>query len=156
MAENKPLFHIAPGQTSESASRPASAADASPDLSADISSSLREVVGSLPAEQKKGGTATAAQQKVVKTPQERKEELLARLPKDPAKAERFLRHDLEKNLEKTLGELEHQLHKNPSYFEMNTLLSRIREFREVLAQLAYYAFEQLKVLWLRFVHNLSI
>ncbi len=156
MAENKPLFSIAPHQSPQAESRPTASTDLSPDLNGDVTASLREVIGSLPAEQKAGASAAQAQQKVVKTPQERKEELLARLPKDPEKAERFLRHDIEKNLEKTLGELEHQLHSNPSFFEMNSLLSRIREFREVLAQLASYAFEQLKVLWLRFVHNLSI
>lgn len=155
MADNT-LFNIASNHSSESPSQQASAPSASPDLGVDVSSSLREVIGSLPAEQKKGSSGAATQAKPVKTPQERKEELLARLPKDPLKAERFLRHDIEKNLEKTLGELEHQLGKNPSFFEMNTLLARIREFRDILSQLASYALDQLKALWLRFVHNLSV
>lgn len=155
MADNT-LFNIASNHSPESSSRQASSVDASPDLGVDVSSSLREVIGSLPAEQKKGSVAGQTQAKSGKTPQERKEELLARLPKDPIKAERFLRHDIEKNLEKTLGELEHQLGKNPSFFEMNSLLARIREFRDILSQLAGYALDQLKALWLRFVHNLSV
>lgn len=157
MAENTTSSNAPTSSPNTAGSHPAESSNGA-NFGIDVSNqSLREVIGSLPAEQKKsGGAATGGQAKVVKTPQERKEDLLARLPKDPEKCERFLKNDIQKNLNDKLEELESGLHGAKSYYEMNNTLAKIREFRDILYDLASYALDQLKAVWLRFVHNLSI
>lgn len=156
MAENTTSSNAPTSSPNTAGARPAESSNA-PNFGIDVSNeSLREVIGSLPAEQKKTGAAATGQAKVVKTPQERKEDLLARLPKDPEKCERFLKNDIQRNLNDKLEELESGLHSAKSYYEMNNTLAKIREFRDILYDLASYALDQLKAVWLRFVHNLSI
>lgn len=121
-----------------------------------VASGVREVMSNVPAEQAKGTSGGARQPVVTKTPQERKAELLARLPKDQDRAERYMRRQVTVTLEKQLHELEGQLHHASNYHDMNAIMAKIRHFRDLLADLAHLAFEQLKSLWLQFVHNLSI
>lgn len=136
------------------ASEVSDAQDSNLDFS--VSSNVKEVMGSLPAEQAKGTAAGTRQQIVTKTPQERKEELLARLPKDPERAEKYMKRQVTLTLEKQLDELESKLHHTSSPYELNVLMAKIRRYRDILSDLIHVAFEQLKSLWLQFVHNLSI
>jgi|GEM_PF-3533264 hypothetical protein len=129
---------------------------AAPEFSISFSEDIRNVVGELPSEQKSGRGTGGQQQTQTKSPSERKEELLARLPKDQEKAERFMYRQVKQTLDHELDELEGKLGKHLSAFDLNNVVARIREFREILGQLAHMAFEQLKTLWLRFVHHLSV
>ena len=131
-------------------------ADKSADLGINVSQDVREVVGKLPHENKSSAAAQQQQKVATKSPQERKAELLARLPKDQQKAERFMRRQIEQSLENQLHALEKKLGDPDSYFDMNNIMAHIREFRDVLGQLVSMAYEQLKAVWLRFVHNLSV
>jgi len=149
---NKPM-----PSSSEAVNTPAQVGDGGDkNLDFSVSSNVREVIGSLPAEQSKGGATGARQQLVTKTPQERKAELLARLPKDQERAERYMKRQVESTLESQLGELEHELNKTKDPYTMNVTMAKIRHFRDILSELFHVTYEQLKSLWLQFVHNLSV
>ncbi len=121
-----------------------------------VSSDVKEVIGKLPKEQSSGTGAQSRQLPTTKTPQERKAELLARLPKEQERAERYMKRQLENTLHQELAELEGKA-KHPAHFhELNAVVAKIRQFREILAELAGVTFEYLKTLWLQFVHKLSV
>lgn len=141
----------------ESGSTPAHVSDAQDkNLDFSVSSTVKEVIGALPAEQAKGTAAGSRQQVITKTPQERKAELLARLPKEQERAEKYMKRQVTLTLEKQLDELEGKVHHTSNPYELNLLMAKIRRYRDILADLVHVAFEQLKNLWLQFVHNLSV
>ncbi len=154
MGEHPEKLKSASQEAGNSASEIRDTQDSNLDFSA--SSNVKEVMGSLPAEQARGTAAGTRQQVVTKTPQERKEELLARLPKDPERAEKYMKRQVTLTLEKELHELENKIDHTSNFYELNVLMAKIRRYRDILADLMHVAFEQLKSLWLQFVHNLSI
>ena len=126
---------------------------------AGVTSRVREVVGELPQESSGGATGKSSQKPVTLSPLERKEMLLARLPKDEEEAKKLMQGQLESHLKNRLASLEDERNRaegSNNYYEMNQVMRMIREFRTLLEELATYAFAYLQGLWLRFVHNLTV
>ncbi len=125
-------------------------------LETSVSSDVHEVIGKLPKEQSGAAGTQSRQLPTTKTPQERKAELLARLPKEQDRAERYMKRQVENTLQQELAELEKQSHHPAHFHELNAIVAKIRQFRDILAELAGVTFEYLKTLWLQFVHKLSV
>jgi hypothetical protein len=87
-------------------------------------------------------------------PKQIKAQLLKNLPTDNA-----MRQSIEKEIKKEIK----YLHKKATrmlyspgeinYFEMNNLMRKIRELKNLLVTLAKASIDHLKTLWLRFVHG---
>lgn len=157
MGDNTNIQNSAPMSQEASSTTPAnSPAPQGESLGLNVSTSVREVIGNSAAEQSSGGAAASRQQVITKTPQERKAELLARLPKDQDRAERYMKRQVTQTLEKQLEELESELSHTSDFYQMNVVMAKIRHYRDIVAELIHVTFEQLKSLWLQFVHNLTI
>lgn len=128
----------------------------SPEFEFTVSSNVKEVIGTLPQEKQPSAGGSSGQQSVTKTPQEKKAELLARLPKDQDRAEKYMRRQVMTTLEEEIATLESKLSRPENYHEMNIIMAKIRQFRDILSELAHITFEKLKTLWLQFVHQLSV
>ncbi len=144
---------------SEAGNSPAPSGDAvsnSPEFEFTVSSNVKEVIGHIPQEKQASSGGQSGQQPVTKTPQEKKAELLARLPKDQDRAEKYMRRQVMTTLEEEIHALESKLSHPENYHEMNSIMAKIRQFRDILSELAHITFEKLKTLWLQFVHQLSV
>lgn len=75
---------------------------------------------------------------------------------------KIMQAQIAKEIHKQIDILEKQakrMTRNPAGFEpfkLNGVVSKIRELRDILSQLAHLTFEKLKSLWLKFVKSISI
>lgn len=67
-----------------------------------------------------------------------------------------MKRQVTQTLEKQLEELESELAHTSDFYQMNVVMAKIRHYRDTVAELIHVTFEQLKSLWLQFVHNLTI
>ncbi len=85
-----------------------------------------------------------------------KTELLKTVPK----SESVLRKTIERKIQKEINSLHKEAMKmvnsanKANYFEMTNIVRKIRELKGILAQLAKMTYENLKVLWLRYIHGI--
>lgn len=106
------------------------------------------------AEQKGGGMAAGAAQAQVIDPAKIRENLLKNLPN-----ERVMRRQIESEIKKEIKYLHKKAVKlmaipnSMSFFEMANLMKKIRELKGILVKLVKSSLENLKTLWLRFVHG---
>lgn len=165
MADTRPTPvppHSSPDQssgaapTSPTVSSGTASVSTHPEVSGEVMGHVREVVGELPAENVSQKGTQGHAHVVTKTPQERREELLARLPEDQDRAERIIRRQLTRALEDGLDALQSDLGRAENFYTENQIMAKIRQFREILAELAHIAFDRLKALWLEFVHGLAV
>lgn len=127
-----------------------------PEMSGEIQGHVREVVGELPTENATQKSFGGRAHVVTKTPQERREDLLARLPEEQERAERIMKRQLTRALEDGLDNLTKDLYKTKDFYTENQIMAKIRQFRDMLSELAHIAFDRLKALWLEFVHGLAV
>jgi hypothetical protein len=124
-----------------------------------VSGKVSEVVGDLPQEKPSetaSGTAKKSQP-VSLTPEEKKAQLLSRLPENEVAAVEFMTKDIERVTAKKLRQLEAESsQKNLHPHRLANLLREIRQLRDMLSTLVGMAFEMLKTLWLKVVHGLSV
>lgn len=130
--------------------------DAAVDTSGEVSEILREA-GEHESSKAAGGaadqTVQAARQPVDLA--KIREQLLQNLP-----GADILRKQIEKEIKKEIDYLHKRAMKmlrrpgKINYFEMNNILSKIRDLRGVLAKLIKASVESLKTLWLRYVHGI--
>lgn len=103
-----------------------------------------------------GDGSTGAKSAVAQmTPAQIKAQLLKNLPSEPV-----MRKQLETEIRKEIDYLHKKAMKmvrspgNISYFEMNNLMSKIRELKGILLTLLKASMDTLKTLWLRYVHGI--
>lgn len=105
-------------------------------------------------ERKGDGVKSGGAKSTVVDPEEIKKKLLQNLP-----TEREMKGQIEKEIKKEIKYLHKRAMKmmaNPgeaNYFEMANMLKKIRELRGILLTLVKASFENMKTLWLRFVHG---
>ncbi len=97
----------------------------------------------------KGGSTSSAVD-----PKQIKAQLLKNLP-----TEKEMRKSIEKEIKKEIKYLHKKATKmmyspgDMDFFEMNNLMKKIRELKNLLVTLAKISVDRLKTLWLRFVHG---
>ena len=104
---------------------------------------------------KRSSGSTSGTQFSGMTPAQIRAHLLNNLPTETA-----MRKQVQKEIEKEVKYLHKKAiklmrsSKNVSYFEMSNILKKIRELKSILVTLMKASVEQLKTLWLRFVHGI--
>ncbi len=105
-------------------------------------------------EQDSSGAAAATSKKHVVTPDQIRQNLLKDLPQEP-----IMKRQIEKEIKKEISYLHKKamsMLRSPgkiNYFEMTNLMKKIRELKGILITLIKASFENLKTLWLRYVHG---
>ncbi len=117
---------------------------------ADVMGNVSEKAGSSKDKRTGGATAQVRDFKAIK------EELLRNLPEEAQ-----MKKQVEREVRKEIKVLKNRFHSllkssvNPDYSEMNNIVRKIRELKEILYSLLRGSFESLKSLWLRYVHKIE-
>lgn len=96
-----------------------------------------------------GAAATTKDDQILKLQQQLKE---SKLPQ--AKMVKEIKHVLQKE-EKILTKKAHKCMKEKAYASLNEIVAKIRAIHQMLEELAYAAYEAVKSLWLKVVHNIN-
>lgn len=124
------------------------------DESVETTGRVSEVLSNTKEQDSSGGGAAATSKKHVITPDQIRQNLLKNLP-----GESLMKRQIEKEIKKEIGYLHKKAMKmlrSPgkiSYFEMTNLMKKIRELKGILITLIKASLENLKTLWLRYVHG---
>ncbi|MBI5152478.1 hypothetical protein HZA39_03000 [Candidatus Peregrinibacteria bacterium] len=122
----------------------------------EVGEKLSEIVRDLPPEEK--AAKPIPRKKSTKlTPQQLKDKLLANLP-----SEHRMKAEIASEIKREVNNLQSKarnmvyLGGKVNYFELNNILSKIRELTDILSSLIKATFEMIKSLWFRFVHGIAL
>lgn len=120
-----------------------------------VGEALSENAASFKDNSSAGSSRQAASDSKALTPAQVKNVLLKKIP-----SERMVRREIEKEIEREIKYLHKKAVKmsrvsgSVNFFEMANILKKMRELREIMANLVKASFDSLKTLWLRFVHGM--